>query len=100
MTDAQNKILLEVRQIAMEVLGNQQVDLYLFGSWAKGTPAVYSDIDIAVGSPVPLPPGIFARLRERFEESHIPYRVDVVDLNSVAPEFREKVKQQGVSWNA
>ena len=39
-----------------------------------------------------------ARLHETFEESTIPYEVDVVDLSRVAPEFRERVRREGQRW--
>ena len=55
----------EVQQILREVLGSQEVVVYLFGSWARGEATSVSDIDIALDSANPLPPGILARLRER-----------------------------------
>lgn len=81
------------------VLGRQPVKVYLFGSWARGKPSRHSDIDIGVVPMAPLPPGTLARLRERFEESHIPYRVDVVDLGATDRAFRDAVIRQGMAWN-
>ncbi|CCQ93685.1 conserved hypothetical protein [[Clostridium] ultunense Esp] len=37
-------------------------------------------------------------LRERIEESPIPYRVDLVDLSKAEDSFREKVMKEGISW--
>ena len=89
----------EVRRILREVLGRGTVTVYLFGSWARGEATSTSDIDVAVESHIPLAPGTLARLRERLEESHVPYRVEVVDLNDVDPNFRRRILAEGVRWN-
>ena len=91
--------LQEVRQMTRTVLGRYPVKVYLFGSWAKGTPSRHSDIDVGIEPMTPLPPGVLATLRERFEESHVPYRVEVVDLSAADPTFREAVVRQGIPWN-
>jgi predicted nucleotidyltransferase len=93
------QVLQEVRQTTRAVLGPYPVKVYLFGSWARGNPSRHSDIDVAVDPIEPLPPGTLATLRERLEESHIPYRVEVVDLSATDRVFREAVIRQGVAWN-
>ena len=90
----------EVRRVAQEILEPYDVDLYLFGSWASGTQRRTSDVDIAVDPHQPLPPGMLAILRERFEESRIPYRVEVLDLREVDRTFRRTVITHGVRWTA
>lgn len=94
------KILEEVRHLVLEVLGERGAFVYLFGSWARGQATSASDIDIAVEPRNPLPPGVLADLRERLEESHIPYRVEVVDLSRADPHLRERVLKEGIRWNA
>jgi hypothetical protein len=94
-----DKAFEEVRQILREVLGSQEVVVYLFGSWARGESTSLSDIDIALDSTAPLAPGVLAQLRERLEESHVPYRVDVVDLTSADAAFRQQVLDEGVRWS-
>lgn len=89
----------EVRRIVREVLGEGQVTVYLFGSWARGDAWPTSDIDLAVEARVPLAPGSLARLRERLEESHVPFRVEVLDLGEVDPEFRRRVLSEAVRWS-
>ncbi len=44
------------------------VNVYLFGSWARGEATRVSDIDLAIESETPLPPGTLARLRERWKK--------------------------------
>ncbi len=93
------RVLDEVQHIVLEVLRNQQTTIYLFGSWAQGQATSHSDIDIAVEPHRPLPAGMLANLRDRLEESHIPYRVEVVDLSKTDPYFRERVLKEGIRWN-
>ena len=89
----------ELRRILREVLGEHGVRVYLFGSWARGEATPISDIDLAIESHVPLPPGTLARLRERLEESRVPYRVEVVELNDVDPAFRQRILKECVLWS-
>ncbi len=93
------RALAEVRRIVNEMLKEKGVSVYLFGSWARGEATHCSDIDLAIESSSPLSPGVLAHLRERLEESHVPYRVDVVDLQKADPAFRQRVLEEGISWN-
>ena len=92
------QVLNEVRQIVREILKEETVTVYLFGSWARGNPTSLSDIDIAIQAHTPLPPGSLARLRERLEESRVPYRVDVVDMDNVSLTFKQRIDQEGIQW--
>jgi len=89
----------EVRCIVREVVGGGQATVYLFGSWARGEATSLSDIDVAIEPHTTLPPGTLARLRERLEESHVPYRVDVVDLRRATSAFRRRVLEEGIQWS-
>ncbi|MBI4561688.1 MAG: nucleotidyltransferase domain-containing protein [Candidatus Rokubacteria bacterium] len=93
------QILDEVRRIFREVLGGGTVTVYLFGSWARGEATAISDIDLAIEARTPLAPGTLARLRERLEDSRVPYRVEVVDLNEVDPAFRGRILAESVRWS-
>ena len=88
-----------MRSIVLSALKKYRVKVYLFGSYAKGTAALYSDMDIAADPEEPLPPAMLSLLKEKLEESPIPYRVDLVDLSQADPNFRQAVIQQGVLWN-
>ena len=58
-----------------------------FGSRATWSEKDYSDLDLAVVGEGPLPRGALARLKEAFEESRLPMRVDVVDWHAIADGF-------------
>ena len=98
---AANPALLErVKRIVSRVVGQRPVDVYLFGSWARGAQRSTSDIDVAIESAEPLPRALLASLREALEESTIPNRVDVVDLAEADAAFRERVRREGIRWIA
>ena len=62
-----------------------------FGSRATWTAWEYSDLDLAVVSPEPLAWDRRGRLREAFEESDLPIRVDIVDWESLSDGFRQTI---------
>ncbi len=72
------------------------VHAWAFGSRVTWTAKPFSDLDLAVEGPAPIPSDIMAKLAEAFSESDLPWRVDVVDLNTVSPEFRAIVEAQRV----
>ena len=93
------RILQAVRQVAQDILSDYDVDVYLFGSWAKGDERQTSDIDVAVDPHQRLPADLLSNLRERFEESSIPYFVEVVDLSETDRAFRTTVRREGIRWS-
>ena len=93
-----NLYLETLRKLLMDYTANLNVKIYLFGSRAKGKASARSDIDLAILPMQPLPPGFMALLREKIEESTIPYFVDFVDLSQVDESFRQKVFSEGVEW--
>jgi type I restriction enzyme S subunit len=56
----------------------------------------FSDLDIALEAAAPLAPDVLIDLEEAFEASDLPWKVDVIDLNAVSPEFRLIVERQRV----
>ncbi|MDR2428683.1 MAG: nucleotidyltransferase domain-containing protein [Candidatus Margulisbacteria bacterium] len=73
---------------------------YVFGSRAKGTARAYSDLDLAVdNNGDTVPPKTILRLLLDFENSLLPYKVDVVDLNSISAEFKSLIAADLVKLN-
>lgn len=64
---------------------------YIFGSRAKGTYKDYSDIDIAIDSRKKISENTIQKISFEFEDSTLPYEVDVVDLNSVSDTFKSLI---------
>ena len=89
----------EVRRIVVGALGDRAVDVFLFGSRATGTARRASDVDVGVLPREPLPTGLLATIRERLEESTVPFAVDVVDLSRVDEAFLRRVVEEGMRWS-
>jgi len=88
----------ELRHMVHEALGEHDAAVWLFGSCARGDARQHSDIDIAILLRDDLPPGFFAELAADFEESGIPYDVDLVDLRRADAALVEEVHREGVKW--
>lgn len=72
----------------------QNATIYVFGSRAKNCAKPYSDLDLAIdqnGQKIDL--STLAKLQSAFEETTIPYTVDVVDLNAISEEFKNNIKE-------
>lgn len=96
--DIATRSLERVRTIVLDALKGSGAAVWLFGSWARGDTARHSDIDVAVDGRGRLPLGVLAAIRDRLEESSVPYRVDLVDLADVSETFRQRVQHEGVRW--
>jgi len=97
MTSSAN--LVQVRQIILQHLKDYSVQLYLFGSHARGTARSTSDIDVGILPKAPLPIGILAELREALFESIIPVSVDLVDLSYTDEDFKQQILKEAIVWN-
>jgi uncharacterized protein len=74
------------------------VQVYLFGSRAKGNFHAGSDIDLAIMN-AEIEESTIRKLKEDFEESSLPYFVDIVHFPSLThPELKEHVLRVGVSF--
>ena len=80
-------------------LAGKNVRVRLFGSRARGDARTWSDIDVAVQSDSPLPPGALSTLREALEESSCLLNVDVVDWNDADAALRESITREGIEWS-
>ena len=70
--------------------------VWMFGSRAKGTAGRGSDLDLAVdcdGRRMTFAEA--GNLDLEFEESDLPWRVDVADWNAISPSFRARVERTG-----
>jgi predicted nucleotidyltransferase len=75
-----------IKRILAEYVGGCEVRV--FGSRVNGPAKEYSDLDVAVVSPNKIKLRCKMLLREAFEESDLPFRVDIIDYNAASDEFR------------
>jgi predicted nucleotidyltransferase len=72
------------------------VEVRAFGSRVQGTAKRFSDLDLVVVSDSGLPARLSALIADAFAESELPFRVDLLDANVVAPGFRESALASSV----
>lgn len=63
---------------------------FLFGSRARGQPKRFSDLDIF--SPDTVPRAVVAEIRESFDNSDLPFKVDIVLAEDCPNEFLAEIK--------
>ena len=73
-----------------------EAEVWVFGSRANWTTKDSSDLDLAVEGATRIDHKSMVRLEIAFEESALPYTVDVVDLNAMSKEFKKIVEGQKV----
>jgi predicted nucleotidyltransferase len=89
----EEKYLNIVTKILTESLEKDKLNLYIFGSRARGTTKKYADLDLAIDySKQKLPFKALAKLSAAFEDSLLPYKVDIVDLNDISKEFKSSIE--------
>lgn len=64
-----------------------------FGSRIKQTAKDWSDLDLAVVGAAQLEQHALYDLRDAFEESDLPIRVDVLDWSAISPEFQAVIAE-------
>lgn len=79
-----------VRDILQRYVPDREV--WAFGSRAKWTAKEFSDLDIAIIVDEPLSIGLMAEMREAFQESSLPFKIDIVDWASITPAFRQVIQ--------
>ena len=91
----------EHRRIVEDIL-NQNLPkpctVWAFGSRANDTAQAFSDLDLACDAGKKLDFDTITQLKIAFEESRLPYPVDVVDLQRVEPYFKSIIDNQKVMF--
>lgn len=95
-------MLLDVRpdhmRVVLSVLRTfvPNAEVFAFGSRAKWNAKDSSDLDLCVRAGHPLGFGLMGDLLDAFSESSLPYKVDVVDWETISPSFRKIIEKDKV----
>jgi len=60
-----------------------------FGSRVTGASVSYSDLDLAVRADKKIDFPLLGNMKMDFEESTLPFRVDILDWHAISPEFQK-----------
>jgi uncharacterized protein len=83
-----DEIIEEVAKIIQRHL-SEGYRVMLFGSWARGTAEERSDIDIGIMGTNLVPQKTLVRMKQEIEGIPTLRSIDIVDLKTKSPEFRE-----------
>lgn len=83
-------------EVIKKILGKHVsgCEVRAFGSRAARTAKDYSDLDLAIVGKEKLSDKILFALKEDFQQSDLPFRVDVLDWNAISKEFREVIEKK------
>lgn len=71
---------------------------YYYGSRVKGNFEKTSDLDVLIKGEKEMPLFILSELKEKFDDSYLPYIVNFYDYHSITPDFYEHIKQDLVNY--
>jgi type I restriction enzyme S subunit len=71
-------------------------DVVAFGSRATWTAKPSSDLDLAVLGETPIPPATMAAMKDAFDESSLPFKVDLVDWAATKDAFRQIIRRDQI----
>ena len=94
MADISSNQLKIIHSILLSYLP-QCTTVWVFGSRVEKAPKKYSDLDLIIDcNSSPISDLILINLREAFDESDLPYKVDLVDWNTLSQSFKNQIQNK------
>ena len=75
-----------------------EAEILVFGSRIHGMAKPWSDLDLAIKAESALDWKLLEEIKEAFQESELPFRVDVLDLNEITDAFRRAIEGNGYEY--
>jgi uncharacterized protein len=80
-------------KVILKILENRQ-DAVVFGSRTKGKSKKFSDLDICLKDSIK--GSEYELLKEAFEESNLPFKVDLIEYDMISPFFKDLIDKEGI----
>ena len=93
-----NKYLLQLKDLVLDILKNEKVKIFLFGSRARGDNFTASDVDIGYIPKDNFDERKIILLKDKIENSTIPYKVEILNFNDVSEEFKQEALKDIEIW--
>ena len=87
MVDIKEKYL----KIVKEILRKHSYTFYVYGSRAKKKARKNSDLDLCYKEKISSK--VISDLKEQFEESELPFKVDIVNWENMSPTFQKLIEK-------
>lgn len=88
---------LKIIQDILKKILPPNVEVWVFGSRAKGKGRRASDLDLAIDAHRKLTKIENSQLFHAFEDSDLSYKVDIIDLNTINKSLKEIINKEKVS---
>ncbi|WP_371414700.1 nucleotidyltransferase family protein [Chlorobaculum sp. 24CR] len=72
-----------------------EAEIIVFGLRVHGTAKPWSDLDLAIKAKSALDWKLLEEIKEAFQESELPFRVDILVWNEITPAFRKAIEGKG-----
>ena len=87
----------KIKDVLEKFLDPKDYEFFVFGSRAEGRANSFSDYDIGISGKRSIPLKTLSLVREAFEESDLPFKVDIVDFSQVSKKFRDQALKEKVT---
>lgn len=84
--------------MVLDFFRDEKVKIFLFGSRAQGKNSITSDVDLGIWPATNNYAKKITLLKEKIENSNIPYKVDIVNLKEVSDDFRKEILKNAKIW--
>jgi predicted nucleotidyltransferase len=88
--------LSEVKKVLLNYTDVTSCEIYYFGSRATNKHRKNSDLDLLIIDTKPLSPVSVAKIEEAFEESNIPFKIDLLLKSRITEEFYQSIMLHAV----
>ena len=94
-----DKYIEKAKQIILQNIDCNEINVFLFGSRAFQNFRRDSDIDVGFLGRRQIKHRIFRKISEGLEESRVPYHFDLIDFSKVDEDFKKVALIKIVIWN-
>ena len=92
--DLSEKELKIVKTILKQYLPGK--DIYVFGSRVANKARPFSDLDLVIVSDEHIDELLLIELKDKFSDSNLPMRVDIIDGSKITEEFKAEISQNWI----
>ncbi len=94
----ENKYLAQLKNLVLDELKSQNIKIFMFGSRARGDNYIGSDVDIGLIPKGKMDSNKISLLKEKIDNSNIPYKVEIVNFNDVSEDFKSEALKDIEIW--
>jgi predicted nucleotidyltransferase len=91
-------LTLIISKLELQLAHKHRYQVDVFGSRAQSRERKYSDLDLWIESEPVFTPAELETLRQNFEDSNLPIKIDLVTPETVLSEYRDSILKTKQTW--